>query len=313
MQKQQHLVSLMTCWWLRGRQWPWFRNLTWGRGYPMGIPKTLGCHYFAAKGECWAAIFTKNCNLLLCLEYPGGGDIVVCQLHMNGGRKVYVVSVYCDINISCVLLQLEQLLWDKKGRDILISMDANAHSPMWGSMDSNSRGNMIEEFIFLHDLQVCKKGFLPTFVGRGTGTVIGITLCTRNFYDYKGRWKVDPRNHLSDHRRISFWLDLETPASSRSWAFKKADWGKFSTLIGVRSSNFRPHRFWTADTLDREVRLLYYDLKSCISKVCPKIRVRHKQANPWWSDDLFKERRAVRQLQQEVMKHRVDFHTVGSI
>ena len=92
-----------------------------------------------------------------------------------------------------------------------------------------------------------------------------------------------------------------------SWAFKKADWGKFSTLMGVRSSNFRPHRFWTADTLDREVRLLYNDLKSCISKVCPKIRIRQKQANPWWSDDLSKQRRAVRQLQQQVMKHRDDF------
>ena len=277
-----------------------------GRGYPVGIPKTLGCHYFATKGECRAAIFTKNCNLLLCPEYSWG-DIVVCQLHMNGGREGYVVSVYCDININCVPLQLEKLLGDKKGCDILISMDANAHSPMWGSMDSNSRGNMVEEFIFLHDLQVCSKGSSPTFVGRGTGTAIDITLCTRNLYDYIGRWKGDLRDHLSDHRWINFWLDLETPASSRSWAFKKADWGNFSTLMGVRSSNFRPHRFWTADTLDREVRLLYNDLKSCISKVCPKIRVRHKQANPWWSDDLSKQKRAVRQLQQQVIKHRADF------
>ena len=248
----------------------------------------------------------KICNLLLCPEYSWG-DIVVCQLHMRGGRKVYVVSVYCDININCVPLQLERLLGDKTGCDILISMDANAHSPMWGSRDSNSRGNMVEEFIFLHDLRVCNKGSSPTFVGRGAGTVIDITLCTRNLYDYIGRWKVDLRDHLSYHRRIIFWLDLETPASSWSWAFKKADWGKFFTLMGVRSSNFRPHRFWTADTLDREVRLLYNDLKSCISKVCPKIRVRQKQANPWWSDDLSKQRRAVRQLQQQVMKHRDDF------
>ena len=36
------------------------------RGYPVGIPKSLGCHYFATKGECRAAIFTKNFNLLLC-------------------------------------------------------------------------------------------------------------------------------------------------------------------------------------------------------------------------------------------------------
>ena len=32
----------------------------------------------------------------------------------EGGREVYVVSVYCDININCVPLQLEKLLGDKK-------------------------------------------------------------------------------------------------------------------------------------------------------------------------------------------------------
>ena len=74
-----------------------------------------------------------------------------------------------------------------------------------------------------------------------------------------------------------------------------------------RSLNFRPHRFWTTDTLDREVRLLYCDLKSCILKVCPKIRVRRKHTNPWCSDELTKQRRFIRQLQQQVMKHKDDF------
>ena len=125
--------------------------------------------------------------------------------------------------------------------------------------------------------------------------------------DCISRWRVDPRDQLSDHRRITLRLDLEDSANTYGWAFKKADWGKFSALMRDRSLNFRPHRFWTTDTLDREVRLLYCDLKSCISKVCPKIRVRRKHTNPWWSDELTKQRRFIRQLQQQVMKHRDDF------
>ena len=62
---------------------------------------------------------------------------------MGTGEEAFVVSVYCDITINHVPLQHVQLLEDKNDRNILISMDANAHSPMWGSLDSNSRGDMI--------------------------------------------------------------------------------------------------------------------------------------------------------------------------
>ena len=127
-------------------------------------------------------------------------------------------------------------------------------------------------------------------------------------FKYISRWKIDTRDHLSDHRRITFRLDMEAQAQpSQVWATKKADWCRFSTLMGDRSSNFRPHRFWTAKTLDRETRLFYNDLKYCISKVCPKIKVRRRQTNPWWNADLSSQRSKVRHLQQQVMKHRDDF------
>ena len=96
-------------------------------------------------------------------------------------------------------------------------------------------GNMIEELIFQHGLIICNKGSSPTFVGRGTGTIIDITLCTSGMFKYISRWKVDTRDHLSDHRRITFRLDMEAQAQpSHVCATKKADWCKFSTLMGDR-------------------------------------------------------------------------------
>ena len=59
---------------------------------------------------------------------------------MRTGEEAFVGSVYCDITINHVPLQLAQPLEDKYDCDIPISMDANAHSPMWGSLDSNSKG-----------------------------------------------------------------------------------------------------------------------------------------------------------------------------
>ena len=161
-------------------------TLLGGRNYPVGIPKLFGYYYQGEGGRGRSSILTKGCNLLLCSEYTGR-DIVTCQLQMGTDEEAFVVSVYCDITINHVPLQLVQLLEDKNDCNILISMDANAHSPMWGSLDSNSRGDMIEELIFQHGLIICNKGSSPTFVGRGTGTIIDFTLCTSGMFKYISR------------------------------------------------------------------------------------------------------------------------------
>ena len=76
-------------------------------------------------------------------------------------------------------------------------------------------------------------------------------------------------------------------------------------MIEVRTSDHTD--FGQQKTLDRETRLFYGDLKYCISRVCPKIKVRRRQTNPWWNADLSSQRSKVRHLQQQVMKHRDDF------
>ena len=181
------------------------------RGKPLGIPRQLSTYHHTLGGR--AAIFSKNCNLLLCPAYSGR-DVVTCQLHLGNGREVFVVSAYADIKIGHAPQELVQLLEDKRGSDALIVMDANAHSRMWGSSASNPRGDMIEEFIFHHDLCLCNKGTQPTFVARGTSTIIDITLCSRGLVDNIKGWKVDTRDQMSDHRRIIFRLDLEAYAPS---------------------------------------------------------------------------------------------------
>ena len=274
------------------------------RGTPLGIPKALGCLHCPTGGR--SAILFKGCNPLMCPGYSGK-DVTTCQVHLGTGREVYLVSVYCDININMVPQELINLLEDKRGCDIIIGMDANAHSHMWGSNDNNTRGDMIEEFLFCYNLTICNKGSQPTFVARGSKTIIDITVCSSNMVGSINRWKVDTRDQLSDHRRITFRVGLETQSPSKGWATKKADWVKFSKVMGNKSDNFRPHGFWTVNTLEREVRFFYEDLRASISKVCPRIKVRQHQTNHWWSSELSSMRRKVRQLQQQVMKDRENF------
>ena len=273
-------------------------------GIPLGVPGSLDCYHHTS--GCRTAIFGKDCSLLMCPKYTSG-DMVTCQVTMSSQRELFIVTVYADIKLPNLPKELGHLLAEKGDCDIIISMDANAHSPMWGSLTSNQRGEMLEEFIFQHGLVICNKGSIPTFVARSSATIVDITLCSESMVDDVKGWKVDTGVHLSDHNRITYWLNLEPPNHKWVWVTKKADWHRFSTLMGLKSKNFKPHKFWTTDTLDREVRFLQEDLKFCLSKVCPRIRVKKKHRNPWWSEELSLQRRKVRHLQQMVMRNREDF------
>ena len=117
------------------------------------------------------------------------------------------------------------------------------------------------------------------------------------------KWKVDTRDHLSDHKRITYGLDLEVEAYTRVWITMKADWPRFSALMRDKSNDFIPHRYWSQATLDREIKFFYEDLNSCVSKVCHKtLAKRIFKKNSWWSNELSLQRREVRRLQQQIMR-----------
>ena len=73
-------------------------------GIPAGIHGGLGSYYHHK--ECRTAIFGKECNLLLCPKYTGK-DIVTCQVTLQNRKELYLVSVYADINIPHLPLELD--------------------------------------------------------------------------------------------------------------------------------------------------------------------------------------------------------------
>ena len=50
----------------------------------------------------------------VCPGYSGK-DVTSCQLHFGTVKEVYLVSLYCDIDINTVPQELINLLDDKKG------------------------------------------------------------------------------------------------------------------------------------------------------------------------------------------------------
>ncbi|KAL0894639.1 hypothetical protein ABMA27_013193 [Loxostege sticticalis] len=72
--------------------------------------------------------------------------------------------------------------------DVIIAADCNAHHPLWGSMDTNKRGEQLTEYLLQTNLTILNRGTEPTFVTSRCQTTIDITLATHKAADLVGGW-----------------------------------------------------------------------------------------------------------------------------
>ena len=123
-------------------------------------------------------------------------DCAVASAKLHG-RLVLLASIYLDINKPVVQEWLTRIMdtASRLGRPIILAIDSNAHSSMYGP-DSNARGDQIEDFVLQHGLEIHNTGDAPTFeVRRGNVMVqthIDITL-SRDLHFNVENWR------LTDH------------------------------------------------------------------------------------------------------------------
>ena len=273
------------------------------QGKPLRIPAAFECYYGESNPR--AAIIAHKSNLLLCPSYTSR-DVTTCQITLETGEVAYLVSVYCDILVSELPKELLALLREQQSANIVLCMDSNAHSTLWGCQEPNSRGEMMEEFIMTNNLVVCNRGTEPTFATRRASSIIDITLCSSSLFNKIMDWRVNKGPYYSDHNRILFSLSTETTPTERSWVLKSADWGRFRDLMRQSSQKLKQPEYWTPDTVECATAQFYRDIEFSLSKVSPRIRAGRRYTNKWWNDNLTKLRRETRNLQKRAMASRDD-------
>lgn len=88
--------------------------------------------------------------------------------------------------------------------DIVMAGDFNAKNPAWGSRRGDRRGQILLEWAAEHQCTPANEGSTATFIGRGEGSVIDITLYKDNNESVITSWGVLEVESLSDHRYIGF-------------------------------------------------------------------------------------------------------------
>ena len=247
---------------------------------------------------------------------PFGPRVAAIELTGLQGSTV-VISAYIRHTSGEGLEDLRRAVCWALGRSprLVIGMDANGHSPLWGPEDipSNAVGRTLEEMILDFNLDVANNPDAPpTFVSdRRARSWIDVTLATRSTALGISDWQVDEGFFSgSDHRAIRFSL-THSPLLNRTFRcldWEKVDWPQFSAavasecrtrgLLRTQDQDFGCDGRRTVVSREEAERLmttLTEVLQGAIEDLVPVKRICWA-SKPWWSPHLSELRKRMRHL-----------------
>jgi len=154
--------------------------------------------------------------------------------HEDGAeRRLVVCSAYLpyDSEDPPTPMELEELVryCENENLYLVVGCDSNTHRSVWDS--SNSRGEVLVEYLNSSNLEILNKGNEPTFCSGGRLEVTDIILGSRGLLESIIDWEVSSEPSLLDHRHILFILRGSVPVRSirnprgTNWRFFKGDMG----------------------------------------------------------------------------------------
>ena len=248
---------------------------------------------FAFGNQPRAVLYIDNNTPAWYLEDLSHRDLAVAQILIKG-RPVVLASSYLDYNNTEVSTpELERLLAYSTNKGLIIGMDSNCHSSLFGP-SNNARGDKLEDIIANHNLSVENIGMEPTYESRGAATCIDVTL-TRNLHQSILNWEVCNAYNASDHNTVTYDLKQDLIKIPKTWKWHKADWDVFHTEM----LKFKVDIPNTIDqhTCEDMVANFYKSVRHATKKAVPQGKAKiFDKNNPWWSPKYKEMRRHVNKL-----------------
>lgn len=269
-------------------------------GYRLYTPQTQG-----KVRTCIVA--RKNINIFPLTSYSNGDlTTVVCEHRRK--PSLLLTSAYFPYNEEeppPTLFRQLVAYAKSRGVNLVAGCDANGHHELWGSSDTNSRGESIFEFLLSINLTLCNKGNEPTFRNRVREEVIDLTLATDSNSFRVDNWRVSDTCSFSDHSRIRFSINSEKEISRPFRNPRKTDWSRFSKLANRRLASARIRVGQGDASTEKSVGRLTGILTDCFKLSCPLSRPRAKAKPVWWNAELGDLRLKTRRLYNKAKRSRL--------
>ena len=206
-------------------------------------------------------------------------------------QSIILASIYMDIKRPMNPPWLEKLFnySNEKKLPILIGMDSNAHSTLYG-VETNQRGEELEELLILNGVSIENIGTSPTFYSERNGEQISSTIdvtLSRGLSDQIWNWKVLDQYNGSDHRTITYTLNEVVRETEKRRIWEDVPWAEFQEEIG-KYKLYHPARV-NEKKLDKMVDSLYKVINKALDKVSPKRKVKINNKDFFWFSDEHRE------------------------
>ena len=237
------------------------------------------------------SIFIRNDLLHRKLEL--NTDLQAVAVRVSSHRPVTVCSIYLPPGDRISLKQLTDLC-DQLPSPYLILGDFNAHSPLWGEQERDTRGKIVEDFLNKTDACILNNTS-PTYLIPSTlkTTSVDLTFSSPDLAPNLN-WSVLEDTHGSDHFPIM--IQEEIPHISTApdlFNFNKANWSSFSEEC---ENKLQPN----SDC--KSVEDFSETLLNISDKHIPRLSAKPRKNKSWFNDDCRKavqnKRNKLRQAQK---------------
>lgn len=244
-------------------------------------------------------LISKSCNAFPLLQFYSR-DLVAATINVkaNGcSRRIVISSAYMPSETHVIPPTkdfIELTNFCKSHRlPLLVGCDANSHHLVWGSTDTNRKGEALFDFISASNLVVHNEGNEPTFVNVIRREVLDITMSSLHISHLVKDWKVSKLISASDHRCITFHIETDRMNKVVFRNPRNTDWRNFSesvkaTLTPIRGS------IRSTQELDRVANSLTDDLTRCYNLNCPQRSLKEGRSATFFNAELKKIRKSVR-------------------
>jgi ribonuclease HI len=224
--------------------------------------------------------------------------------------EIYITSLYLDITANSFPPQLQKLVrhCNQTFTPLLILTDSNAHSSLWGSDDTNDRGELLEEFILENALTVLNRGNTPTFDCTRGQSIIDISLASPHAEDLIHHWRVLPDHMCSDHKCIELKL-APKPEHEMVRSLKNVDWACFKSACMAEASELKWPSHWTSATIEQQTTKIYDIINSALDEQTSLVPRGSKFRTPWYTGELKNEKNNLQKLHKKAKSNVIPWDT----
>ncbi|XP_065366817.1 uncharacterized protein LOC135959717 [Calliphora vicina] len=183
---------------------------------------------------------------------------------------------------------------------LVICADANSHHIVWGSSDTNTRGESLFSFILNSSLEVVNRGSEPTFIVSNRSEVLDLTLVSAEHHSMINNWAVSDDCSFSDHLYIDFNISVTYRNDNTILNRRKTNWELQSDVLSRSLPN--PPTIENRDDIEVAVEALTEAFQSATNLACKPNICRGRNKPPWWNPEIAHARRACRKLFNEAKR-----------